>query len=236
MSLEAIVLGLVALAIGAAFTFWGFRFFLLLLPVWGFIFGFIVGNDAVSYLFGSSFPFMATATGWIVGFIVGLLFAVLSYLYYWFAIVWIGATAGYALGTGIMTWLTPNHDIVTFIVGLAIAALFAIIFIVLKLPKFLAIAFTAFGGAFAVMAGLALILGRVSEDAIHNGTVGIYVKDDLSWLWVAAAVLLGLVGFTYQWIANQGTAFVAYSDYRNPGMPAESYAGDESKGTRDRPM
>lgn len=235
MTLEAIVLGLVALGIGAAFTFWGLRFFLLLLPVWGFIFGFIIGNDAVSYLFGSSFPFMATATGWIVGFIVGLLFAVLSYLYYWFAVVWIGATAGYALGTGIMAWLTPNHDIINFVVGLAVAALFAAIFIVLRLPKFLAIGFTAFGGAFAAMAGIALILGRVSEDAIHNGTVGIYVKDSLSWLWVGAAVLLGLVGFVYQWISTSGTAFVSYSDYNNPGMASDAAGGDD-RGTRDRPM
>lgn len=236
MTLEAIVLGLVALAIGAAFTFWGFRFFLLLLPVWGFIFGFIIGNDAVSYLFGNSFPFMATATGWVVGFVLGILFAVLSYLYYWFAIVWIGATAGYALGTGIMAWLTPNLDIVTFIIGLVVAAVFAGIFIVLRLPKFLAIAFTSFGGAFAVMAGIALILGRVPETAIHAGTVGLYVKDSLSWLWVGAAVLLGMVGFVYQWIATSSTEFVSYSDYRNPGMPAEAYAGDEAKSTRDRPM
>ena len=108
---------------------------------------------------------MATATGWVVGFVVGLLFAALSYLYYWFAIVWIGATAGYAAGTGIMAWLTPNLDIVTFIVGLLLAAAFAAIFIVLRVPKFLAIGFTAFGGAFAVMAGIALSLGRVPEAA-----------------------------------------------------------------------
>lgn len=235
MSLEAVVLGLVALAIGAAFTFWGFRFFLLLLPVWGFVFGFIVGNDVVTYLFGNSFPFMATATGWVVGFVVGLLFAVLSYLYYWFAIVWIGATAGYAAGTGIMAWLTPNLDIVTFIIGLLLAAAFAAIFIVLRVPKFLAIGFTAFGGAFAVMAGIALILGRVPEAAIQNGTVGLYVKDDLSWLWVGAAVLLGMVGFIYQWIGSSSTSFVEYSDYRNPGMPSEM-ASEGDRGTRDRPM
>lgn len=237
MSLEAIVLGLVALVIGAAFTFWGFRFFLLLLPVWGFVFGFIFGNDVVTSLFGSSFPFLGTVTGWVVGFVVGLIFAVLSYLYYWFAIVWIGATAGYALGAGIMAWLTPNHDIISFIVALALAALFAVAFIVLRLPKYLAIAFTAFGGAFAVMTGIALILGRVSEAAIQGGTIGIYVRDDLSWVWVGAAVLLGIAGFFYQWMSTSGTAFVSYDDYRNPGMPvSETYTGDDMKGTRDRPM
>ena len=228
MTLEGIVLGLIALAIGIAFTFWGLRFFLLLLPLWGFIFGFIVGADAMTYLFGNGF--LATAGSWVVGFIVALVFAALAYLYYWFAVIWIGATAGYAFGTGIMAWLTPNLDVVAFVVGLAFAAVFALIFIVLKLPKFLAIAFTAFGGAFAAMAGIALILGRVSEAAIHNGTVGIYVKDQLSWVWVGAAVLLGIGGFVNQWIGSQGSASLpSYDDYRNPGM------GDMTTAPR-RPM
>ena len=233
MSLEAAVLGLVALAVGAAFTFWGFRFFLLLLPIWGFVFGFIVGADAMHYIFGQGF--LATTAALVVGFVLAIVFAALSYLYYWFAIVWIGATAGYALGTGIMAWLTPNADIITFIVGLALAAVFAVIFIVLRLPKYLAIAFTAFGGAFAVMAGIALILGRVPLDQLNGGTVGMYVKDSLSWVWVGAAVLLGIAGFFYQWMASQTTTFVTYSDYRNPGMASEMASGDD-RGTRDRPM
>src|SRR4051812_8060610 len=234
MSLEGVVLGLIALAIGLAFTFWGLRFFLLLLPIWGFVFGFIVGADIVTYIFGDGF--LATTFSWVAGFVVAIIFAALSYLYYWFAIVWIGATAGYALGTGIMAWLTPDAGLLMFIVGLILAAVFAIIFIVLKLPKFLAIAFTAFGGAFAAIAGIALILGRVPKEQIHLGTVGAYVKDDLSWLWVGAAILLGLAGFFYQWMTTSSTSFAEYSDYRNPGMPAESYAGDDNKGTRDRPM
>jgi len=149
--------------------------------------------------------------------------------------VWIGATAGYALGTGIMAWLAPSAGILEFVIGLALAAVFAVIFIVLKLPKFLAIAFTAFGGAFAVMSGIALILGRVPIAQVHQGTVGMYVQDSLSWVWVGAAVLLGIVGFFYQWMATQGTAFVAYSDYRNPGMASEAAGGDD-RGTRERPM
>jgi hypothetical protein len=216
MTLEGIVLGLIALAIGVAFTFWGLRWFLLLLPIWGFVFGFIVGVDLVTYLFGQGF--LATTFSWVAGFVVAIIFAALSYLYYWFAVVWIGATAGYALGTGLIAWLLPNAGILEFVVGLVVAALFAIAFIVLKLPKYLAIAFTSFGGAFAAIAGLALLLGRVPTSALHNGTVGLYITDSLSWLWVGAAVLLGIAGFFYQWINSSSTAFVTASDYRNPGM------------------
>jgi hypothetical protein len=237
MTLEGIVLGLIAIAIGAAFCFWGFRFFLLLLPVWGFIFGFIVGADAMTYIFGTGF--LSEISSWVVGFVVGIIFAALSYLYYWFAIVWIGATAGYAVGTGIMAWLTPNLDLVTFIIGLALAAVFAVIFIVLKLPKFLAIGFTAFLGAFALMAGITLLLGRIPVEGLHaGGLIGFFRADtSISWLWEGAAVILGLCGFVYQWVANSGTQFVSEGDYRNPGLPAsEAYMGDDNKGTRDRPM
>src|SRR4051794_12784368 len=216
MTLEGIVLGLVAIAVGAAVTFWGFRFFLLLLPVWGFLFGFLVGADVVTYLFHDGF--LATTFSWIAGFVVGLVFAALSYLYYWFAVVWVGASAGYALGIGLMAWLTPNADILTFVVGLVFAAVAAVLVIVLKVPKFIILIATAFGGAFAVMAGIALLLGRVPLTELQGGTVGLYVKDSLSWLWVGAAVLLGIAGFFYQWMATSGTAFVEYNDYRNPGM------------------
>jgi hypothetical protein len=96
MSLETLVIGLLALAVGAAFAFYGFKFFLLLLPVWGFFFGFLFGANAITLLFGDGF--LATTSSWVVGFVVAILFAALSYLYYWFAIVWLGATAGYAAG------------------------------------------------------------------------------------------------------------------------------------------
>jgi hypothetical protein len=229
MTLEGIILGLIALAIGLAFTFWGLRFFLLLLPVWGFVFGFIVGADIVTYIFHDGF--LATTLSWVVGFVVAIIFAALSYLYYWFAVVWIGATAGYALGTGVMAWLTPNADILTFLVGLVVAAVFAVVFIALRVPKYLAIAFTAFGGAFAAMAGLAILLGRVPVSELHYGTVGAYIHDSLSWLWVGAAVLLGIAGFFYQWIGG-GTAtnMADYGDYSNPGWPSGE------RGVRDRPM
>ena len=42
------VIAIVALLVGAAFCFGGFKFFLLLLPLWGFVVGFTVGTDAIT--------------------------------------------------------------------------------------------------------------------------------------------------------------------------------------------
>ena len=216
MSLEAIVLGLLALGIGLAFAFYGFRLFIILLPIWGFFAGFLFGAGAMTALFGEGF--LVTVTSWVVGFIFALLFAALAYLYYWFAVVFLGASIGYSLGIGFMTWLNIGDGVLAFIVALVVAAVVALLFIMLRVPKYLILIATSYGGAFAAVSGLALILGRVPLEALQNGTVGAYVNDSLSWIWVAGALVLGTVAFFYQWQSVERTEMVVYESYRNPGM------------------
>src|SRR4051812_28447627 len=123
MSLEALLLGALALIVGLAFTFAGFRFFLILLPIWGFFVGFLFGVEAVTVLFGQGF--LATTTSWVIGFVAGVIFAALSYLYYWFAVLFLGASAGYAAGIGLMAWLGNPTGILPFLVGVLFAAIVA---------------------------------------------------------------------------------------------------------------
>ena len=52
MSLDALLVGLLALVVGLAFAFYGFRLFLILLPIWGFFIGFLFGAGLVTGLFG----------------------------------------------------------------------------------------------------------------------------------------------------------------------------------------
>ena len=95
-TIEGLLVGLLALAIGLAFAFYGFKLFLILLPIWGFFAGFLIGAELISSLLGGADAgFLATVTGWVVGFILGLVFAVLSYLYYWVAVILLGGFLGY---------------------------------------------------------------------------------------------------------------------------------------------
>ena len=49
---------------------------------------------------------------------------------------------------------------------------------------------------------------------------GIFADEQLSWLWVGAAILLGIGGFFYQWMRSAlSVETVDYQEYRNPGMP-----------------
>ncbi len=213
MSIEGIIAGLIALGIGLLFAYYGFRLFLVLLPIWGFFAGFLLGAGAMTALFGEGF--LVTVTSWVAGLVVGVLFAVLSYLYYWFAVIFVGASLGYMAGIGLMTLLGIGDGVLAFIVGVATAVAFAIVFIFLRVPKYLIIVATSFGGAFAAIAGLLLLLGLVPLSALSKGTIGAYVEHNLSWVWVAAAVALGVVAIFFQ-TRTTGARDVTYEDYRNP--------------------
>src|SRR5688572_15511683 len=126
---EAFLVGLFAVAIGLAFAFYGFKLFLILLPIWGFFAGFLIGVELTTSLLGGADAdagFLATTTGWVVGFILGLVFAVLSYLYYWVAVILLGGVLGYQLTLGVLEWLNINTDgLIAFILALIVGAIFA---------------------------------------------------------------------------------------------------------------
>ena len=216
MTLEGIVLGLLALAVGAAFCFMGFRFFLILLPIWAFFMGFMFGVNGMHYLFGETF--LSTAIGVFIGLFVGVFFAIISYLYYWVAVVLLGASVGYSIGLGFMAFLGNGGGLLAWTVAIVFAAVAAAIVVLLRVPRYLVIILTAFGGAFAVTSGVALILGRVPKEALDAGTVGMYVKDNLSILYIIVAIVLGVIGTSYQGRETQRMESIAMESYRNPGM------------------
>ena len=56
ITIEGILLGLLAIAIGLAFAFYGFRLFLVLLPIWGFFAGFLLGANGIDYTLRRRLP------------------------------------------------------------------------------------------------------------------------------------------------------------------------------------
>jgi hypothetical protein len=193
MTLEGFFLGLVALAVGAAFTFYGFKFFLILLPLWAFVVGFSAGAQAVGQLFNEGF--LSTITGWVVGFVLGAVFAVISYLWYWAAIVLLGGGLGYTIGVGLMSWLNI-HGFLSVVVGVIVGAAFAVGTILLRAPRILVVVFTSLGGAATIVGGALLIIGKIPVGSLTDGVLGSVLEDNLFWfiVWVAIAAL----GVVYQ--------------------------------------
>ena len=191
MSLEGFLLGIIALLVGAGFCFYGFKFFLILLPLWAFVAGFAAGAQAMSVLFGDGF--LATVTGWVIGFLTGAVFAVISYLWFWAAVVILGALVGYQLGVGAMA-LINLHGFGAVAVGVIVAVVFAVGTIVLGVPRALVVALTALGGAATMVAGVLLIVGTIKPENLGDGVVGAIIYNNILWLLVFAVVAaLGII-------------------------------------------
>src|ERR1044072_8513754 len=90
----AIVAASFLLFLSAIVAFFGTRLFWIILLILGFFFGLPVGEQGVQALFGDGF--LSTAFSWIVAFFLGLLFAMLSYLFWFIAVALVGGYVGYA--------------------------------------------------------------------------------------------------------------------------------------------
>jgi hypothetical protein len=156
----------------------------------------------------------------VVGFILGLVFAVLSYLYYWVAIILLGGVLGYQLTYGVMEWIGFDADgIVAFILALVVGAIFAVGFMILRMPAVIVIVATAISGAGATIAGVLIALGLVPLEELDGGIYGIYNAHDLGIVWLIAAIALAFAGAIYQTRAVSDLwARISAESYRNPGM------------------
>lgn len=194
LSLEGFLLGIIALAVGAAFTFYGFKFFLILLPLWAFVAGFAAGAQAMSVLFGDGF--LATVLGWVIGFVTGAAFAIISYLWYWAAVVLLGLAVGYQLGVGLMA-LVSVTGFFSIAIGIIVGVAFAIGTIVLGVPRALVVVLTALGGAATVVAGALLIIGQIQTSELGTGLVGAVIYDNP--LWLLAFAVIAALGIIWQY-------------------------------------
>ncbi len=195
-----LIIAIVALLIGAAFTLGGWRFFLLLLPIWAFVVGFNVGTDAVTAIFKDGT--FATVTSWVVGFVLALVFAIFSYLYYYIAVAVMAGAVGYAIGSGAWGLIGNEYGVIAFVIGLVLAVVVAAAALILNVPKYLVIVLTSLGGAATVLAGWFILIGKVPEDAIHWVQIGRLIAD--SWVYLIVFAAIAAAGIVVQMATNLG--------------------------------
>ena len=211
MSLEGLLVGALAVLIGLAFAFVGYRFFLILLPIWGFIAGFALTANAIAGLLNEGF--LVTILGWIAGFFVGLVFAVLSYFFWYIAVIVLAGTVGYALGASILTALGVDSGFLVFVAGLGVGIVFFIGAIVLAVPKWAIVVLTAIGGAGAIVVGVALAIGRFPVSGLsEGGIVSAAIGDSV--LWGLAWAVLAVAGVVVQWWSSASFT-IDRSSYRD---------------------
>ena len=194
MGFETLCVSILALLLGLAALFAGYRFFLLLLPIWGFFAGFFLAVSAVTILFGDGF--LVTVLGWVVGFIVGLIFSLLSYLFYIAGVAILAGSVGYALGAGLMYAIFDDPAVLAFVVGLVAAIIVALITLLLNLQKWVIIAITVIGGASGLFLSAMLLFNVIELSDLGGNPVQAVISD--SWFWFLIWIGLAIMGFVVQ--------------------------------------
>jgi hypothetical protein len=199
--------GLIGILFGLVLCFAGYRLFVILLPIWGFVFGLVFGAQSIQLLFGVGF--LATVTSWVVGFIVGAIFAVLSYLFYVVAVAIIAGSLGYGLAVGFMWLIGMDANWLMWIIGIVVAIAFAVVTIVFNLQKWVVIGATAILGAGAMIETVVFLFVPAAT-LLENP-----VKATLNaspWLAVVFAVF-AILGIIAQVMNTRNFAVAEYSRY-----------------------
>ncbi|MCL4803633.1 MAG: DUF4203 domain-containing protein [Anaerolineae bacterium] len=208
MAFELFCMTIIALLFSAALIFGGYRFFLFLLPIWGFFFGFMLGASAIQALFSTGM--LATVTSWVVGFIVALIFAALSYFFYAAAVAVAAAVLGYMLGVGIMDLFGLNGlSLLTFLVAVALAVIVIIVTFRYNLQKYVIIAATSIGGAALAVGTILMGIGGVNWLQIAESPVRLLWQTSPFMAIVFA--LLAIAGIVVQIRANRRFEIQTYN-------------------------
>ncbi|HEX7736630.1 MAG TPA: DUF4203 domain-containing protein [Ktedonobacteraceae bacterium] len=189
MLAERLIIGPLALLIGALFCFAGYRLFRVIMAIWGFLLGFFIGMQITSSLLANTS--FVTGAAWTAGIVLGLALAILAYALYTAAMTLLGAGIGYVLGTGLMTGLgIGNQMILVVVVGLVLAILFAILILALDLARLLIVVNTAMGGSASIVVGVLLLYQYIPTDFLHFDQLSASLKASPAWLllWLALAV------------------------------------------------
>ena len=200
MTFELFCATLIAVLFGLAVAFSGYRLFLILLPIWGFFAGFAIGAQSIQLLFGGGF--LGDVTSWVVGFVVGALFAVLSYLFYAIAVAVIAGSVGYAIGVGFMMAIGVNWGWLVWIIGIVLAIVLIVVTFMFNLQKWVIIAATSIGGAAAIVGALGYGAGALSvmQDLVDN-PVRLLMQD--SFWWTLLFLVVAVFGFIVQYRSSK---------------------------------
>jgi hypothetical protein len=202
-------MGTIALIFGLTVTFLGYRLLWALLPIWGFFFGFALGAQTIQVIF--DIGFLATITSWVVGFIVGAIFAVLSYLFYFAAVALLAGAFGYGLTVGVLGAIGLEFGIIAWILGIIVGVIVAAVVIFLNIQKYAVIIITAIGGTSVIIFTLLAAFGNLSPAALLLDPVRMAIEN--SFWWLLFFLVMAGAGIFVQIQSNRAYEIEAYNRY-----------------------
>ncbi len=207
MTLALLCMGMIALLFGLVVTFFGYRLFLILLPVWGFFFGFFLGAQTLQALFGVGF--LATVTSWAVGFIVGAIFAILSYLFYIIAVAIISGSFGYGVTVAILEGIGLDFNIILWLIGIVVGVVVALVVLRFNIQKYAIIIITAVGGTGAIIYTLLALFGDPNAAEMLLRPVSTAIQN--SFWWFLFFIVVAGAGVIFQIRTNRQFEIDSYN-------------------------
>ena len=204
-----IILGVLAILAGAFMLFAGQFVLRIALPIWGFFVGFAFGAGIVASWADESF--LGTVTGWILGLVFALIFAIFAYLYYAVAVVLAFGAFGFAIGSGLIVAFGIDWNWLAVLVGIAIGLVFGLIAVFGSMPMLVLIFLSSVAGAVGVVSGLMLLVGSLNSSDFTRGAFTDAVEDN--WFWYLLVVLLAVFG-----MVAQGQEAISDAPHRPAGL------------------
>ena len=199
MAFGTALAALLALAIGTVFCFGGFRWFRVLLPLFGFMTGFVIGASSLLALHGQSILAIIVIVA--AGSVVGLLVAVAAYLFFSWGVILLGAALGYLLGSGIAASAGSESGLITLLSGASTAVIAVIVAVRLNLPMYAVIVLTAALGSGAIVTGALLLVGRIPPESLQYALLQSALVEQIfnqSGMWGVGWILLAAIGVAVQ--------------------------------------
>jgi hypothetical protein len=167
MLFELLCAVLIALLFSTAVAFFGYRLLFLLLPIFGFFWGFGLGAQTIQALFGDAF--LATVTSWVVGFVVALFAAVLSYLFFYIGVFVLAAAIGYSVVVAILLAIGLDFGFIVWLLGIIGGIALGGVTIFFNLAKPVLIIGTALVGSAAAVGTLMIgVVGAALTNVLQN--------------------------------------------------------------------
>jgi len=194
--LQIILFSLLAIVVGAALLLYGYRIFLVLLPVFGFFAGFWVGASAMQWTLNENF--LATLFSIIVGIVLGIIFAIASYAIYFAGVAVVAFAFGAMVAIGIMTFIGFEAGAVVSLAALAAGVLLAMLTFQKNLQKYFIMGIMSLGGGNLVILAILVLIGQISLELLRARGDMIGPVLVAGALWVIIWLGLAIAGLVYQ--------------------------------------
>ncbi|TAH33484.1 TMEM198/TM7SF3 family protein [Candidatus Saccharibacteria bacterium] len=219
-----IIVGILAVLIGAFFAFQGGNLMRLVFPFVGFFAGFSAGAGLVSGITGDGF--LSTVLGWVVGLVVALIFALLAYFFYAFAIVLAFAGLGFSLTAGVLSFFHLDWNWLVVLLGSVVGLGFGVLAVATNLPMVALIVATSFFGAAMVIYGMLLVFQVAQFGDFSSGAVYVYIKSHtgvyILWLTTGLAATLTQLRIL-------GEQMKLTQEYWNSSLSLEEFVQSQNK-------